>query len=90
MDEQLTADELEILINLASEGERYTPEQYAAIKSAERVLARMRKGDKYVPVLQLQQAQGAAAGRTRIHVFRADRVCGVSCDPDGRNQCRGC
>ncbi len=40
MDEQLTANELEILINLASAGERYTPEQYAAIKSAERVLTK--------------------------------------------------
>lgn len=40
MDEQLTANELETLIDLASVGERYTPEQYAAIKSAERVLAK--------------------------------------------------
>jgi len=47
MDEQLTANEIEILIDLASVGERYTPEQYAAIKSAERVLAQMRKSDKY-------------------------------------------
>lgn len=48
MNNQLTESELETIIDLASARERYTPDQYAAIRSAERVLSQMRSDrDKY-------------------------------------------